>query len=86
MVSKGYFCICTVDNVLKISGGVPKAKDYQMLRTLHCIHFKDMPEELLAELPKIIQRVVESPEFALEIDVSVVNATPLSDRNLSWWK
>jgi hypothetical protein len=45
-----------------------------------------MPEELLAELPKIIQRVVESPEFALEIDVFVVNATPLSDRNLSWWK
>ena len=73
MMEQGYFCICTIDNILKMSGGIPNPRDYQMLRTLHCINYKDMPSALLNELPSIIQRVVESPSLEFCIDVSPSN-------------
>ena len=74
MVEQGYFDICTVDNVLKISGGIPNSREYQTLRLLHCVHYKDMPAELLKELPNVIKRVVESPALEFYIDVSPENA------------
>lgn len=69
MSQDGYLCICTIDNILKMSGGIPDPKDYQMLRTLHCVHFRDMSKELLRGLPLIIKRVLESEgvEFCFEI-------------------
>jgi hypothetical protein len=70
MMEQGYFCICTIDKVLKITGGIPGPRDYQMLSALHCIHYKDMPPALLKELPNIIRRVVESPALDFYIDVS----------------
>lgn len=60
MAQDGYFSICTIDNILKMSGGVPEARDYQILRTLHCVNFRDMPPELLRGLPLLIQRVLEA--------------------------
>ena len=70
MMEQGYFCVCTIDKVLKITGGIPDPRDYQMLNALHCIHYKDMPPTLLKELPNIIRRVVESPALDFYIDVS----------------
>ena len=70
MMEQGYFCICTIDNILKMSGGIPNPRDYQMLRTLHCINYKDMPSALLNELPNMIRRVVESPALDFYIDVT----------------
>ena len=70
MMTGGYFDICTIDNILKLSGGIPRESEYQLLRTLHCVYFKEMPAALLAELPKIIQRVIESPSMEFIIDVS----------------
>jgi hypothetical protein len=75
MVEQGYFCICTIDKVLKISGGIPDPRDYQMLSALHCVHYKDMPPTLLRELPNIIKRVVESPTYQFYIDISPSNDT-----------
>ena len=68
MSQDGYVCICTIDNILKMTGGIPNAKDYQVLRTLHCVHFREMPPELLRGLPLLIQRVLESDgiEFCFE--------------------
>ena len=77
MMEQGYFCICTIDKVLKISGGIPDPRDYQMLNALHCIHYKDMPPALLKELPNIIRRVVESPALDFYIDVTPGNGNQL---------
>jgi hypothetical protein len=60
MEAQGYFSISTIDNILQITKGIPDAKAYQMLRTLHCIDYKDMPKELLEELPKMISQVISS--------------------------
>jgi hypothetical protein len=67
MVKDGHISICTIDNILKMTGGIPNRKDYDILSMLHCVKFKDMPPELLRGLPVIVQRVVgaEGIEFNL---------------------
>lgn len=60
MFEKGWFDICTIDSVLKVTGGIPSKKDYEALRLLHCVHFRDMPTKLRLELPRVLQLVVES--------------------------
>ena len=60
MLMDGYLCICTIDNILKMTGGIPNAKDYEILHLLHCVRFSNMQPELLRGLPVIIQRVLNS--------------------------
>ena len=38
-----YFDICTVDNLLKITGAIPPKADYNALHALHCVDWSDMP-------------------------------------------
>lgn len=68
MSQDGHLSICTIDNILKMSGGIPNDKDYQVLRTLHCVSFREMQPELLRGLPLLIKRVLESDgvEFCFE--------------------
>lgn len=67
MFTKGFFSICVVDNILKLSGGIPDRNDYHSLSLLHCISFKDMPRNVRIELPRLIQKVIESPSVNCEI-------------------
>lgn len=60
MFRKDHFSICTIDACLKITGGVPDAKAYNMLRALHCVEFRSMSTRLRLELPRLIQLVIES--------------------------
>lgn len=61
MFERGHFSICTIDNILKMTGGIPSKREYDMLRCLHCMDFKAMSPRLRLELPRLIQIVVESP-------------------------
>lgn len=61
MFSGSYFDICTIDNVVKMMGLKPDREAYQILRTLHCVHYNQMPRELIEELPMLIHRVLTSP-------------------------
>ena len=72
MLNKSYFDICVIDGILKITKGVPKREDYNLLHLLHCVHFADMEPELLRGLPVIINRVLDSEPFALEYQPEIV--------------
>jgi hypothetical protein len=67
MMEDGHLSICTIDQILKITKGVPCKSDYDLLRGLHCISFKDYPQRLRMEFPALLQRVLESPTMDLEI-------------------
>lgn len=69
MTQDGYFSICTIDNILRMTGGVPRASDYDILRALHCISFRDMEPMLLRGLPFLIKRVLEADGVDLTFDV-----------------
>jgi len=60
MLRQKYFSICTIDNILKMTNGKPNREDYQILNTLHCVDYGDMPPELLRGLPVLIERVLTS--------------------------
>lgn len=61
MFADGHFSICVIDNILKMSGGIPPKREYDMLHVLHCVKFMSMSPRLRLELPRLIQIVVESP-------------------------
>ena len=69
MAGDGHFCICTIDSILKMSGSSPKSDDYNILRTIHCVKFGDMPQGLLNELPNIVKRVINAPNTVFTVDV-----------------
>lgn len=86
MKTKGYFDICTIDAILKITGGIPNSRDYDQLRLLHCVHYSDMSPKLAQSLPAMIKKVIESPTFEFEfvtrqeIQLNVIentNVTPI---------
>jgi len=56
MFRGGYFSICTLDDVLKMGSIIPDRKAYAILHTLHCVDFKDMPDELRSEIPELIRQ------------------------------
>jgi hypothetical protein len=70
MMRKGYFSICVIDQILKMTGGIPDKRDYEVLRLLHCINFVDMQPELLRGLPLIMNRVINADDFGMSLDVS----------------
>lgn len=57
MFQKGWVDICTIRECLKLAGVLPVGDAYQMLTTLHCVHFKDMPAELASEVPRMLRDV-----------------------------
>lgn len=57
MFQKGYVNICTVRECLKLAGILPVGSAYDLLNTLHCVHFKDMPAELTAQIPGLLTDV-----------------------------
>lgn len=63
LVSSGHFSICTIDTIAKMLGVVPEREAYQILHTLHCVDYNQMPAALLSELPNLIARVLQSPTF-----------------------
>lgn len=68
MVENGHFSICVVDEILKITRGIPQREDYETLRLLHCIKFQDFTPITRLEFPKLLQRVLESPSIEFEVN------------------
>lgn len=56
MLSKGHFDICTIRNVAELLNVHPKAEEYIMLQSLHCIDYAKMPTEVRQAIPELIRR------------------------------
>ena len=66
MLRRGSISICTINEILKMTGGIPNKEDFQVLNLLHCVDFKEMDPELLRGLPLILQRVLGSESLQFE--------------------
>lgn len=69
MLKSNYFDICTVDNVCKLIGARANGAAYDMLRTLHCIHYCDMPRDVQAGIPALMREVFSQ----VNIDDEAIN-------------
>lgn len=63
MVSKGYFSICTIDAILKVTKSIPDGEIYKRLHLMHCVHFNKMPQAVLNALPDMIRDVLSGQEL-----------------------
>lgn len=54
MFQNGWLSISDIDQCLKLAGVIPMGRAYEILRTLHCVHFKDMPRELAEKIPALL--------------------------------
>lgn len=72
MFSQSYFDICTVDQCLKLAGVIAPRKPYQILHTLHCVHYSDMPRELAEKIPELLRQCFDG----LSIEALMEAATP----------
>lgn len=69
MRDQGWFCICTIDKILKVTKSIPNSEDYKLLHLLHCVHFSEMSSTVKRELPDMINRVC----FGESLDFQVVS-------------
>jgi len=67
MMRGSHFSICTVDDAAKALGATPDGRAYAMLRTLHCVNWIDMPEELREAVPRLIERCISVPAYQFQI-------------------
>lgn len=54
MFNQGYFSICTLDGILKMTNQIPDKMCYDILHTIHCVHFNEMDPTLARGLPMLI--------------------------------
>ena len=72
MMQSGWMDITCIDKILKMTGGIPDRKDYEILHILHCVHFCDMDPTLRRGLPVILTRVLGSEPMELCVDLKLL--------------
>ncbi len=78
MLRQGHFSICTIDEIVKMTGSVPDGRAYQILRLMHCVDFKDMPPEIHEQMPELLRAVLSGTE----LDLAAVMRRPEPDKTL----
>jgi hypothetical protein len=63
MVEGDYFSISVIDRITQMLDVKPDRDAYQVLHTLHCVSYNQMPPELLKQLPELIHKVLTSQAF-----------------------
>lgn len=63
MMKGSHFDICTIDAAMKALSCIPDGAAYAILRTLHCVNWGDMPAELRATVPGLIERCLSLPAY-----------------------
>jgi hypothetical protein len=57
MMQRGHVNICCIRDVCRLLSVVPQGDAYDILNTLHCVDFKDMPRELQERMPELLKEV-----------------------------
>jgi hypothetical protein len=68
MMSGPYFSICVIDSVGKLLDRRVHCEAYNVLHTLHCIHFSKMPPELLEQIPGLIKECLSRDGVEFEFN------------------
>lgn len=57
----GYLDICTINSILEILNQSQKTEAYKLLRTLHCVHYREMDASVRKALPALIREALQPP-------------------------
>jgi len=76
MFASNHFSICTIDNIIKLTGCLPDPRDYQALRALHCVNWIDMGAEMRNLVMMKVGQIFEQPG----LDTRMLDETLKEDR------
>ena len=70
MGNKTFFDICLVRHEANLSGikEVENRQEFKLLQQLHCVSFKDIPKELIDEIPQLIKKCFEPDNIFFDQD------------------
>ena len=77
----GYCNVCTIDECLKVVNAVPNKEDYEALKLLHCVHWRDMAPEMRTEVFKTVIRMLTEYSFDLDVLDDIFNNKPINILN-----
>ncbi len=63
----GFFSICAFDEICKLLNVIPPPGHRDRLQLMHCVKYRDMPEDLRQELGRLVYETLNSPGFDIEI-------------------
>lgn len=63
MMKKGWLDICAIKSIATMLEVQLEPKAHAILQPLHCVHFSDMPRELYAQIPVLIQQALCGAEI-----------------------
>lgn len=69
MLTGTSFSICDFDAIAKLIGKDVGGLDYQALRTLHCVHWSDMGEQLAAQVRLKCMELLDIPTNIFDSDI-----------------
>ena len=77
MMRRGYVNICTVDKCADLLQLHPKGLEaYNILSTLHCVNFGDIPQPLRSEIPALIGKCLTIESLEIFVDEEPSPAPP----------
>jgi hypothetical protein len=65
LFTEKWFSICEVDSLCDLAGRPRNTPAYKMLRALHCVHYANMPQELLEQIPQLVNECLRAPPTCL---------------------
>lgn len=71
------FTVCGLDSILSASGlkvNDVTRDDYKALSNLHCIKFKNIPPDILEEIPMMINNVLSEGRFLKDVSPEVISS------------
>lgn len=70
LFTNSFFDICTVRNLVAMAGRSENTPAFQLLRTLHCVHYVDMDPQLRDQLPQLVNEALRPPPHLAAVDVA----------------
>lgn len=71
MLKGSHFDICAVRDIgAAMNIPVEQSPDFSKLRALHCVHYKDMPRELIDALPTLLGNVFRVDPIEVKLPVA----------------
>lgn len=67
MYKGSHFDICTVDEILKLTGKHMNPDDHKALHLLHCVHWEDMGKDMMKQSFHIILEALDATDFEYDI-------------------
>lgn len=58
-----HFSICTLNDILKMTGKIMLKENYDALHLLHCVDWSDMGQDMMRQSFDMIIKALDSPSF-----------------------